>query len=150
MMACSKYRVWIWSVCLIPFFFGTSWAKGDIHVTVQTVLASRDGVFIDPELSAMAEELQSVFRYSSYRLLGKDSLNLALNKTGSVNLPGKRVLRITPTGMSGDRIEMRLVIDKKKKQIFETVVQLLNRGSIIVGGPKHKNGTLLFNVSASY
>jgi hypothetical protein len=141
--------MWLWCICAIPFLFGTAWAK-NIDVTVQTVLASQDEVFIDPGLSNMAKELQSLFRYSSYRLLGKDRLNLALDKTGSVVLPGQRVLKITPTGTKGDRVELKLVIHKKNRQVFETVIQLLNRGSIIVGGPKHKQGSLLFNISAAY
>jgi hypothetical protein len=151
MIARKHCSVWVWSVLLsLAIMSGASWAAGGIHVRVQTVLASQDEAFIDPGLSALAQELRSVFRYSSYRLLGRDSLDLSPQKTGSVSLPGERVLKITPTGITGDRVELRLVILKKEKQVFETVVQLLNKGSIIVGGPQHQNGSLLFNISASY
>jgi hypothetical protein len=149
-MARRKCSAWFWSVLSLAIVSGASWAAGGIHVRVQTVLASQDKAFIDPGLSGLAQELRSVFRYSSYKLLGKTSLDLAPQKTGSVTLPGERVLKITPTGITGDRVELRLVILKKEKQVFETVVQLLNNGSIIVGGPQHQNGSLLFNISASY
>jgi hypothetical protein len=130
--------------------FATAWAESNIRVNVKTVLASQDEAYIDPALSAVVKELESLFRYSSYRLLSENRLNLALKKTGSVNLPGERVLMITPTGIQADRVEMKLVILRKNSQVFETVIQLLNRGSIIVGGPKHQNGSLLFSISASY
>jgi hypothetical protein len=127
-----------------------AWAAEKVNVAVKTVLASQGSEFIDPELSGLAQELQSLFRYSSYRLLSKDRLSLNVRETGTVSLPGKRVLRITPTGVQGKRVELQLVILKKERQIFETVIQLLNKGSIIVGGPKHKDGSLLFNISASF
>jgi hypothetical protein len=129
---------------------GPAWAAEKVHVAVNTVLASQGSQFMDPELSGLVKELQSLFRYSSYRLLGKDRLALNIRETGTVSLPGKRLLKITPTDVQGKRVELQLVILKKKKQIFETVVQLLNKGSIIVGGPKHKDGSLLFNISASF
>ena len=95
-------------------------------------------------------ELQSVFKYSSYQLINTDKMRLGLNQTGSSPLPGKRVLKVTPLRIMEKRVEMRLVILRKKKQLFQTVVQLLNGGSIIVGGPKHNGGYLLFKISGSY
>ncbi|MBN1841944.1 MAG: hypothetical protein JW883_06645 [Deltaproteobacteria bacterium] len=73
-----------------------------------------------------------------------------MKETGTVSLPGNRLLKITPMGARGNRVELRLVIMKRKKEIFETVIELLNHGSIIVGGPKYKDGSLLFNISTSF
>jgi len=129
---------------------GSAWAAGKVDVSVRTVLASQGSPFIDPELSGLVEELRSLFRYSSYRLLSKDRLALNTQETGIVSLPGQRMLKVTPTSLQGKRVELQLVILKKDKQIFETVIQLLNNGSIIVGGPKHQDGSLLFNISASF
>lgn len=125
-------------------------AANNIHVVVKTIQASEEGKYLDPRLSPLIEELQSVFRYSSYRLLSEDGMKLSTNQTGRVRLPGGRVLRITPKATTDDRVELSLRISKGKKQIFQTVVQLLNQGSIIVGGPRHEAGTLLFRISASY
>lgn len=125
-------------------------ASEKVDVSVRTVLASQGSPFIDPELSGLVKELQSLFRYSAYRLLSKDRLSLNTLETGIVSLPGQRILRVTPTNIQGKRVELQLVILKKDKQIFETVIQLLNNGSIIVGGPKHQDGSLLFNISASF
>ena len=79
-----------------------------------------------------------------------DPIGLAMKETGVVPLPGDRVLKVTPRRIAGNRVELKLVILKKKRQIFQTVIQLLNHGNIIVGGPKYKNGYLLFNISASF
>jgi hypothetical protein len=138
------------SIAIVAALSSPAWAAGKVNVAVKTVLASQGSEFIDPELAGLAQELQSLFRYSSYRLLSKDRLSLSVRETGTVSLPGNRVLKITPAGVEGKRVELQLVILKKEKQIFETVIQLLNKGSIIVGGPKHKDGSLLFNISASF
>ena len=139
------------SLLLLFLFIGIpatfAWAGPEINVAVKTVLASQESKFFDPRLSDLIEELQSVFRYTSYRLLSQDRLTIGMKKTGKVMLPGKRVLEITPMGIRGNRAELRLVIMRKKQQIFQTMIKLRNGGSITLGGPRHKKGYLLFNIS---
>ncbi|MBW2602043.1 MAG: hypothetical protein JRD47_09015 [Deltaproteobacteria bacterium] len=138
------------AVLLSPALSNIGWAKNRINVVVKTVLASGGEKYLDPRLSALIEELHTLFRYSSYRLLSEDHLQLDIQQTGRVSLPGRRTLKIKPIAVADNRIELRLVIQRKKEQVFQTVIQLLNHGSIIVGGPKHKDGSLLFSISASY
>ena len=139
---------------LILFFVSIAategWAGPPIQTKVRTILASQGKRSIDPQLRGLVQELQSIFRYSSYKLLSQDSLNLQLNKSGRVSLPGGRVLKITPKGISGNRATLNLEILKNNRQVFNTVIKLRNGSSITVGGPKHKNGYLLFNISISF
>ncbi len=150
MMRFNRFSLWFLLPILIGMPAGPVWAKPNINVVVKTVLASQGEEHSDPRLSTLIGELQSVFRYSSYQLLREDPIGLAMRETGVVPLPGDRVLKITPRRIAGNRVELKLVILKKKKQIFQTVIQLLNHGSIIVGGPKYKDGFLLFNISTSF
>ena len=129
---------------------GPSWAESKINIGLTTILASNQKKAVDPRLKNVVGELQSVFKYSSYELIGTNQMQLALKQTGSAPLPGERVLMVTPHRITGDRVEMRLVIIRKKKKLFQTVVSLLNGGSIFVGGPKHQGGYLLFRISGSY
>jgi len=129
---------------------GPVWADRPVHIVVETVLASQGSQYLDPRLSNLIEELQSVFRYSSYRLLGQKPMDIRMGQTDMVSLPGDRVLKITPTKVTGNRVELQLVISRNKNQIFQTMIQLLNHGSIIVGGPKYEDGYLLFNISTSF
>jgi len=125
-------------------------AEQNVGVVVKTILASQGSEYLDPRLSTLVEELRSVFRYSSYRLLSEDSSSLGMGETCKVSLPGKRILKITPVQVAGDRVELQLVILKKKEEIFQTVVKLLNKSSLTVGGPEYEDGYLLFNISASF
>jgi hypothetical protein len=126
------------------------WAEPKINIVIKTVLASQDSDSVDPRLSDLIKDLQSVFRYSSYKLLGQDRMILGIGETGMASLPENRILKISPTGIRGDRVSLRLEILKNRRQVFQTVIQLLNHASITVGGPEYKGGYLLFNIFSSF
>lgn len=119
----------------------------EINIGIKTILASNDQQYEDPQLKGIITELQTVFRFTSYRLLKQDRLALNQGQTGRVNLPGNRVLSVTPTGSRGNRTQMALRINKQQRQIFETQIDLLKRGTITVGGPRYENGYLLLNIT---
>jgi hypothetical protein len=121
-----------------------------INVNIQTILASHKPGPVDPSLQGLAQQLQSVFKYSSYKLLSQNSLTLNRKPSGRVQLPGRRYMVVRSQGISGKRVTLELAIFKRKRQIFQTVVQLRNRSSVTIGGPKHKNGDLFFNIFASF
>jgi hypothetical protein len=150
MLAFKKVNMSFLPLILIGMLTGPVWAERPVHIVVETVLASQGSPYLDPRLSNLIEELQSVFRYSSYRLLSQTPMDIRMGETDMVSLPGKRVLKMTPTKVTGNRVELQLVISRNKNQIFQTMIQLLNHGSIIVGGPKYEDGYLLFNISTSF
>lgn len=149
-MYSKKMNKFFLGVVLILILVGTANAETVNNIAVKTVLASQEERFHDPRLADLIRELQSVFRYTSYRLLSHDRMSLRAGQTGTVSLPGERVLKITPQGVKGNRSELQLVILKKEQSIFRTTIRLRNRGSITVGGPRHKKGYLLFNISNSF
>jgi hypothetical protein len=135
---------------MLTFVSAASVRAGTINIVVKTVLASQGPKSADPRLSDLIRELESVFRYSSYQLLSQNAMNLNMNQTGAAPLPEDRVLKITPISITGNRAELQLVLFKGDRQIFQTVIQLLNKGMITVGGPEYKGGYLLFNISVSF
>jgi hypothetical protein len=127
-----------------------SLVEAAIQVDVRTILASQKDNSIDSRLKGLVNELQTVFKYSSYKLLSQDRLNLETKTPGSVSLPGNRVLKITPKGISGNRMRLQVEISQDNRQIFQTFIQLQNGSSITIGGPKYKGGNLLFNIYTSF
>ncbi len=126
------------------------WAGPTIHINIKTLLASQNAGPSSPQIKSLTEEYRSVLRYSSYKLLSQNRLNLKLNESGRVSLPGNRIMKITPKGITGNRVSLKLEIYKKNRKIFQTVVQLRNKSSITVGGPKYRGGNLLFNIFNSF
>jgi len=121
-----------------------------IDIKIKTILASQEPGGVDPSLRDLTKELQSVFRYASYRVLGQNSLRLKLNESGSVALPGDHVLQITPQAVSDGRATLKLNITSRKRQLFQSVIKLRNNSSLTVGGPKYQGGFLLFNIYNSF
>lgn len=125
-------------------------AQKSARTEVKTILASNEKGETDLRLKDLARELQSVFRYSSYQLLSRDRLNLNLNRSEKISLPGGRMMTLTLKGISGDRATIQLEILKGDSKIFQSVIQLRNNSSVTVGGPNYKGGYLLFNIYNSF
>ena len=141
---------WVLLAVLLVALPAFGQAVPPVSIEVKTVLASSEESYLDPQLSEMARELQELFRYTSYRLLGRNRLALQPRQTGNVDLPGNRQLQITYQGISSRRIELLLKMFKNRKNVFETSIRLNNRSSLIVGGPRYESGYLLFNIYSSF
>ncbi|MEE4111965.1 MAG: hypothetical protein V2I40_04070 [Desulfobacteraceae bacterium] len=133
--------------------FGTAdslLAQESCRISVDTILAARNDSVVDPQLKRHIGELQSMFNYTSYRLLSSESLNLGVGQSGMVSLPDNRRLKMTLQRFHGSRADIALQMMKQNRTVFETQVQLLNRGNLFVGGPTYQNGNLIFKISSAY
>ncbi|MCP3876357.1 MAG: hypothetical protein GY699_24855 [Desulfobacteraceae bacterium] len=131
------------------FFSQPAFAKNRVLTDVKVIHASTSSIHLDPRLKGIVSELRSVFKYTSYRLLKDQSMDLKFNVAGHVNLPGERTLVVLPSDMDGKRIRYQINIKKKDRSIFQTQVLLKNNSSITIGGPQFNDGVLLFNISGS-
>ena len=127
-----------------------AWAAGSVTTRVTVVHAADGPGHIDSGLSTIASELQSVFKYTSYRLIKTRTLDLKSGQNGQVSLPGGRTLILTPLQIKGKRIPYQIQILKKNRSVFQSRIQLNNNSSVTIGGPKYKNGVLLFNIRGSH
>ena len=126
------------------------WSETTIDLSVKTILASQTPGRDDPSLKRFKDELKDLFRYSSYQLLSRDNLRLNQKNSGTISLPGNRSMKITSKGISGGRVSLEVEMFRNNRQIFQTVVRLLNDSEVTVGGPKHEDGNLLINIFASF
>jgi hypothetical protein len=133
--------------CLVCSFSNLAIAGGAVRTDVRIIHASQGQNHIDPDLTDLAEELGSIFKYTSYRLIKAKNMHLNQSQKGIVRLPGKRSLVVAPVRIGKEKIKYKIGIFKTGEQIFSTQILLKNRRSITIGGPKFKNGYLLFNIS---
>ena len=136
------------SCCLL--FVKPTQAISKVDVAVKIILASNESQYLDPQLNNLVEELQSVIRYTSYRLLEQQQIRLGLKEAGTVMLPNNRFLQIAPIRFLGNRADLRLAIIKGTQKSFQTNIQLINRRSVTIGGLKYSNGYLLLNIFNSF
>jgi hypothetical protein len=125
-------------------------AGHEFNIVVKTILASDGPRYVDSRLSTLVKSLESLFRYSRYQLLDQHSMSLSIAETGIAHLPGGRILKVTPIRTIGNRVRLQLAIEKEGQQMFETVIELMNLGTITVGGPEDQQGYLLFNIFSSF
>ena len=150
-----RFRSLCWLACAVMLITWHSYplsalAKDSCRISVATILAAHDDTTVDPKLKSHIGELQSMFNYTSYRLIGGEHLTLGTNQSGSVSLPGEHELSITLRQIDGDRASIDLRMSKKNQSVFQTSIQLLNRGNLFVGGPKYLNGNLIFKISSAF
>lgn len=148
-----RFRCLLVVAVLTSLWFGTAdslLAQENCRISVDTILAARNDTVVDPQLKRHIGELQSMFNYTSYRQLSSESLNLSVGQSGMVSLPDNRRLKITLQRFHGSRADIALQMMKESRTVFETQVQLLNRGSLFVGGPTYQNGNLIFKISSAY
>ena len=134
---------WFGIVCLFPYPL----AAQTVYTTqVKVIHAAPGSAHIDPGIKPLVKEIESVFKYTDYRLIKSQQMALRKDQTGTIHLPGNRILAVTPVDMAGDRITYQIRIEKNQASVFQTRVLLKNHNSITIGGPQYKQGVLLLNV----
>ncbi|OGR10026.1 MAG: hypothetical protein A2277_06785 [Desulfobacterales bacterium RIFOXYA12_FULL_46_15] len=148
-----KISILLLAILSLSLSFQTVSAGSQVLTDVKVIHASTGrggtGEQSDSSLKGIIKELQSVFKYTSYRLLEDKRFNLDFNQQGLVNLPGSRTLLIVPSDTDGNRIRYQINIEKNYHSIFQTQVMLKNNSSLTIGGPELDNGVLLINISGT-
>jgi len=129
---------------------GSLRAQESCRIRVEAILAARQDAFVDPQLIHHIEALQSLFNFTSYRLLSSDHVDLSLGRSQTLTLPGNRRLKITLQNIRGKRADLALEMMKERLMVFNTRIQLLNKGSLFIGGPEYNAGNLIIRISGAY
>jgi len=119
-----------------------------VAVDVGVVLASNEGTTMDPALSSIGNQLQSMFTYSSYRMVDRLGRTLNVGETGEFGLPGNRSMRVTPIPSEGSKVRLAVQIMEGDRNILTTTLGLKRGGMVLVGGPAYQKGVLILIISA--
>ncbi len=99
------------------------------------------------ELAAFAESMRDTLPFSSYVLTGKKSLLLAVGETGELFLtPGRRLL-VTPRKQKRGKAVVQTVIVKDHEEMFKTLVETGNGGTVTIAGPQDAYGQLFMQIT---
>jgi len=134
---------WLIIICLFPY---PLLAQTVYTTRIKAIHAATGSSHIDPGIKRLVQEIESVFRYTNYRLIKNKQMDLRENQTGIIKLPGNRTLAVTPVNMNGNRITYKIRIEKNQASVFQTQILLKNHSSITIGGPQYKKGVLLLNI----
>ncbi len=132
-------------------------SPGSVAVDIGVVAASNAGTSIDPALSALRTKLQSMFAYSSYKMLDRMKRTLAVGEAGDFALPGGRSMRVTPIPAPGKKVRLAVQITEGGRSLLTTTLGLNRGGMVLVGmdlsqspagGLPNKAGAMILIISA--
>jgi len=133
-----------WCLCFLVWVPSLVFAFSSLQVSVEVIKADRDSREVDPQLKDLVKELTPVLNYSGFTLLKKSVIKLAPEEKAEVILSSSRVLRLQLLGFEADQARLLVRIVEKDIETFRTTLLLVDKGSVLIGGPPHEGGVLLW------
>jgi hypothetical protein len=122
---------------------------GRLQITIGSVLATDGGQpEFDHRLVAMKPQFDSLFRYSSYRLMKEDTRTVGWGEGAGFEIPGGRYLVVTPKELRDSKVAMSVMLLEGGRPLVDTSVALRNHGVLLLGGPKQQEGVLIISIGA--
>ena len=115
---------------------------------VDEVIAADTGEGIDERLLPMGLRLQSIFRYTTYRLVSSQVGRTECGSAAAFTLPGGWIVHLEPNAVSDNMIAMELMLFQGARPMMTTDLRLRNHGMLIVGGPRYQQGMLIIPIGA--
>ncbi len=119
-----------------------------ILLRVDEVIASDTGLGVDERLLPMGARLESLFSYTTYRLVSHQVGRTECGRTTAFSLPGGWIVQVEPSAVNDDMIAMELMLFQGARPMMTTDVKLRNHGVLIVGGPHYQQGMLIIPIGA--
>lgn len=145
-----KNTAFFFTLFLVLVFFFASTVFAQVQTRVRIIQASNVGSTIDPSLKDVHDQLGSLFNFTSYRLLRDEHLTLSQDR--SVEIPAHQgiALDISLIRKQKDMAEFRVKIRREGTEILNTQGRLWPGRTLLIGGPKHGDGTIILAITARF
>ena len=137
-------------LALILFLLSSSVAFAQVQARIRIIEASNEGSSVDPTLRDVHGQLGSLFSFTSYRLLRDLNLGLIGNRPVEVSVHPGRSVEVTLIGEYKNLVELRIRVKREGAFVLNTHVRLISGRTILIGGPRHGEGTIIFGISARF
>jgi hypothetical protein len=117
------------------------------EVSVGSVLASNASQDFDTRLTSLQRQFDAL-PYKSYRLLKRESRSVDWGGPAAFDLPGGRYLLVVPKEFKDGRVSIKILLIDGSRHLVDSAISLRDRGTILVGGPKHEGGVLIISIAA--
>jgi hypothetical protein len=145
-----KRIVFLLTAFIIFSFFSISTALAQIQVRMRIIQASNVGQNIDPSLNDVHRELGSLFSFTSYRLLKEETLRLSPNQPVTITAHPGRFMEVNLVELKRDAAKLRVRVIREGKDILDTQVRLSAGRTVLIGGPRHGEGVVIYALSARF
>jgi hypothetical protein len=125
-------------------------AFSGLQVSVEVIKADRTSNEVDPQLEELVKELAPVLSYTSFTLLKKSMIRLNVGGKDELILSSDRLLQLELLGLEEKQARLSVKIVEKGEETFRTVILLVDKGSVLIGGPPHEGGVLLLRIGGEF
>lgn len=122
--------------------------EAGVQVRIGTVRATHESCEFDPRLARLKGQLEA-FRYRCYRLVREDTQTLGWNRDGWFEIPGGRVLRVTPQERRGNQLSLKVSLLKADRPLLDTAVKLREGRNFLLVVPPEEGETIILSISGS-
>lgn len=119
-----------------------------VMLRIDEVIAADTNEGIDERLLPMGLRLESLFRYTTYRLVSHQVGRTECGRMIAFTLPGGWIVHVEPNSVDDDMIAMELMLFQGARPMMTTDLKLRNHGTLIVGGPRYQQGMLIIPIGA--
>ena len=123
--------------------------NSEVELRIGAVLASNTGNSFDSRLTSLRRPFDSLFPYSSYRLLHEERRRVGWRREAEFRIPGGRYLIVIPREYKDGRVALSLMLIQGSRALVNTALALRNHGTFLVGGPNHRGGVLIIAIGAA-
>ena len=127
-----------------------SFAGSSLKVKVDVIKADRESSHVDPQLNDLVKELSPVLNFTGFTLVKKSEVRLQNNEKDEIRLSADRSLELHFLGFEDNQGRLQVRILEDKKEMFKTVVLLVDNGHVLIGGPPHDEGVLLLRIGGEF
>jgi hypothetical protein len=145
-----KHFLLFFSFLHILIFLSASTVFAQVQTRVRVIQASNTGSTIDPSLRDVHDQLGSLFSFTSYRLLKDETVSLSPNQPVSLPTHPGTALEIELIRKQKDVAEFKVRIKRERTEILNTQVRLSPGRTVVIGGPKHGDGTIILAITARF
>jgi hypothetical protein len=124
--------------------------NGLVIVRVDEVIAADTNEGVDQRLMPLSPRLESLFGYTTYRLISHQVAPTEFGQMAAFSLPGGWIVHVEPNSVEGDMIAMELLLFQGARPMMTTDVKMRNHGMLIVGGPHYQQGMLIIPIGADF
>ena len=117
-----------------------------ILIKVQIISAGNQSNYTDPDLYKIGKDLRDTLNFTSFILIGEENLRLETGEKGVLHLTQGHSLTIIPRSIGGSNSRIEVAITKGNRQLLHTLIESVDQGAIILGGPNVNEETLLLRI----
>jgi len=124
--------------------------SGKVDLRVMVVYATEQHHNVDPRLEKLTRYL-SHLRFTGYELLDSYNVPLAPHASQTFEITDNRKVTVELLSKDDTRVRMRVQITAGKGgKLLDTTMSVNRNGTVIVAGPRYKDGVLVLPLTARY